>query len=467
MTTFRDNQRLINIPILTIYFMLSEEERLQHKAMIRRLNRIKAFTLGLYEFKILTKLGGVNSGLSEDIKAQIEDSNLLVRLPNDSDDNFVYAFNNVDLSSGYDAVEEFVHNFVVELAKQSVAILKERQAADADNADLSAKLDSVVYSFEKAIESGVQSYARLVAPPVVSECRSESCCRTAEEERTINGTTYNVVDDVSISCDTSVSQLQVGGGVALADLTEVLGCLARHGIPASEQRMVAGELARIFAEMFGIPSREESSMIAGGILDSSSDAIVIDKYGRLKPSEKPKLRISVERVPYIDGRGKRRREKYGVRVSVGSFEQRICFEETTQTMVYVAALLRHKMGKRLYIHELRNNSAGTVGAREVAKQWLRRIYTTIITPENAAFDKWIESVGSANNGGKKLYTAISSTKRIIAKHLEMYPDAIYYTLMMSKMDAQRDRYYTFNCSPDDIIICGELQGAMQGTVSIY
>lgn len=67
----------------------------------------------------------------------------------------------------------------------------------------------------------------------------------SEEERAINGTTYSSGDDVGILGDTSVSQLQVGGGMVLADLTEVLGCLGRHGIPASEQRMVAGELARI------------------------------------------------------------------------------------------------------------------------------------------------------------------------------------------------------------------------------
>ena len=97
MMTFRDDQKLINISMQTIYFMLSEEQRTQHKEMVELLNGLKAFTLGLYEFKILTKLGSVNSSLSDDIKAEIEANNLIVRLPNDTDGNFIYVFNNIDL----------------------------------------------------------------------------------------------------------------------------------------------------------------------------------------------------------------------------------------------------------------------------------------------------------------------------------------------------------------------------------
>ena len=121
MMTFRDDQKLINISMQTIYFMLSEEQRTQHKEMVEMFNSLKAFTLGLYEFKILTKLGSVNSSLSDDIKAEIEANNLIVRLPNDTDGNFIYVFNNIDLSEDRDIVEEHLHNFVVELAKQSIA----------------------------------------------------------------------------------------------------------------------------------------------------------------------------------------------------------------------------------------------------------------------------------------------------------------------------------------------------------
>jgi hypothetical protein len=49
----------------------------------------------------------------------------------------------------------------------------------------------------------------------------------------------------------------------------------------------------------------------------------------------------------------------------------------------------------------------------------------------------------------------------------MYPDAIYYSLIVSGKDAEKGGFYTFNCSPDDIIVCGELQELMQGMSSFY
>lgn len=455
MLTFRDDQKLINIRMLTIYFMLTEQERAQYKDMIERLNRVKAFTLGLYEFKILTKLGEVNNCLTDNLKAEIESNNLIVRLPNDVSDSFVYAFDNIDLSHDCDAVEECLHNFVIELAEQSISLLKGRQEANVDGLEFSSKLDDAIRSYQEAVKSGKRSYARRTAPQVIRECRQEIFSYADDANFGVKGNTmlFNFMGGLSDTNDES--------------LTRLYGCLRQHGIPESKQQKVASELADIFAEMFGVPGKEESAEIATGILDKKSNAIIINKCGRQKPSEKPNIQLAIERISYVDGRGKKRREKYGVRISVGTFEKQICFEDATQTMVYIAAILRHKMGKRLYIHELRNNGAGTTGAREIAKQWLKKIYTTTISSETAAFEKWIDSIRNANDVGKKLNTAASSTKRVVSKNLEMYPDAIYYSLLVSGKDAENGGYYTFNCSPDDVVICGELQEAMRGIPGIY
>lgn len=469
MITFRDDQKLINIRMQTIYFMLSEEQRTQHKEMVEMLNGLKAFTLGLYEFKILTKLGSVNSSLSDDIKAEIEANNLIVRLPNDTDDNFIYVFNNIDLSEDRDIVEEYLHNFVVELAKQSIALLKERQASNIDGLELSAKLDNVIYSFEEGIKVGERSYDRHTTPPIINVCHHKTLCRSFNEKRKHSGRldidlSDNKITPFSEECN---RLYELNGTTIESKLTRVLSCLDKHGISESKRQVVASELMDIFAEMFSIPAKEETKAIAMSICNNKSDAILIDKYSRIKPAEKPNLKIYIERIPYIDGRGNKNREKYGVRICAGSFEQKILFEETTQTMVYIAALLRHKMGEKLFVHEFRNNMAGTAGARESAKRWLKKIYTTIIKPENSEFDKWIDSISSAKNAGKKLNTAASSSKRVVKESLEMYPDALYYSLLISERCAADGAYYTFNCSPDDIIVCGELQEAIKGVAGMY
>lgn len=452
MLTFRDEQKLINISMSTIYFMLTEQECAKYKEMVERLNRSNAFTLGLYGFKVLTKLGGVNNCLTDDLKAEIESNNIIVRLPNDSQDNFVYAFDNIVLSGDCDDVERRIHNFVVELAERCISLLKERQEGSLDDSRSASQLDSVIDSYQEGIKSGRRSYTRRTAPRVVRTYNEDYC-----------GVPTGGMFKTSF-CTMNNNGLQ---DLDDDDLARLYGCLSKHGIPESKHKMVASELADIFAEMFGVPDKEESAEIAVGILDKSSNAIAINKSGRQRPSVKPNIRLHIERIPYTDGRGNKRREKYGVRISVGSFEQKIYFEDATQTMIYIAALLRHKMNRRLYIHELRNNGSGTNGAREIAKQWLKRIYTTIINPEAEAFEKWIESVRSPQDLGRKLNTAASSTKRVVSKNLEMYPDAIYYSLIVSGKDAEKGGFYTFNCSPDDIIVCGELQELMQGMPSFY
>ena len=474
MMTFRDNQKLINIRMMTIYFMLSEQERTQHKEVIDKFNRSMAFTLGLYEFKILTKLGGVNSCLSEDVKTHIEANNMIVRLPNDANDNFVYAFGNVNLTQNINSIERHLHNYVIELTEQSIELLKARQETNMDGSELSSQLDNIIYSLEEGIKSGKISYTQRTTPQEIKDRHLEGdysfnmiggyLNTTISNDKKAVTDTNKIPDDAVFG--TTWIQHNLDEGTAL-DFGRVLSCLSRHDIPESKQHLVAKELTEIFAEMFGIPTKEESKAIAKGILNEDSDAIYIDNCERKKPNEKPDLKIYIEHIPYIDGRGNKKREKYGIRISVGSFEKKIIFEDATQRMIYIAALLRHKMGKRLYVHELRNNSYGKTVDREVAKQWLKKIFKTIIKPEDSEFEKWMDSVSCAQNKGAKLNTATSSTKRIIKENLEMCPDALHYCLLKSVPRAADGTYYTFNCSPDDIVVCGELQEAIKSVAGMY
>ena len=79
----------------------------------------------------------------------------------------------------------------------------------------------------------------------------------------------------------------------------------------------------------------------------------------------------------------------------------------------------------------------------------------------------MDSISSVKNAGKILNTAASSSKRVVKESLKMYPDALYYSLLISERCAADGAYYTFNCSPDDIIVCGELQEAIKGVAGMY
>ena len=114
------------------------------------------------------------------------------------------------------------------------------------------------------------------------------------------------------------------------------------------------------------------------ILKPTNTTISIEDIADYKTNQQPNLHISIEKVPYIDKRKHREYTRYGVSVKFGDYSIPISFESTDQTMLYIAAILRYKINRPLYVHELRNNQKGSIQAREISRKWLSKLFSVII-----------------------------------------------------------------------------------------
>lgn len=172
---------------------------------------------------------------------------------------------------------------------------------------------------------------------------------------------------------------------------------------------------------------------------------------------KPAMCLSIERVPV--SRYKREVMRYGIVVTVGDYSIPISFLGNDQTMLYLTALIRHKMGKPLYRHEFIKNSKGRGSAyhRDRSRAWFKSVYHTIISSERGSFDKWMANIQDPAKSGRALSQAKSQSCSIIGDKLEMSPEAKSAYMLQLETDADNNTYYTFACSPDSISLSIELQ----------
>ena len=197
------------------------------------------------------------------------------------------------------------------------------------------------------------------------------------------------------------------------------------------------------------------------ILKPTNTTISIEDIADYKTNQQPNLHISIEKVPYIDKRKHREYTKYGVSVKFGDYSIPISFESTDQTMLYIAAILRYKINRPLYVHELRNNQKGSTLARDISRKWLSKLFSVIISKEQRAFDRWIDgTIRYRGNKGQAIYQAKSASTRRIKQRLQLCPNAILYCILNSEEGDNKDTYYNFKCHPDNISVCEELQEVM-------
>jgi hypothetical protein len=104
------------------------------------------------------------------------------------------------------------------------------------------------------------------------------------------------------------------------------------------------------------------------------------------------VRISVE--PVLVTKYRKSVRQYGIVVSVGGTKVPITFTGSDQTMLYLSAIVRYKVGQPLYVHEFYNNSKGLCSIYKRGKSygWLNRLFNTVVSRELGAFKKWLDNV---------------------------------------------------------------------------
>ena len=179
------------------------------------------------------------------------------------------------------------------------------------------------------------------------------------------------------------------------------------------------------------------------------------------------VRISVE--PVLVTKYRKSVRQYGIVVSVGGTKVPITFTGSDQTMLYLSAIVRYKVGQPLYVHEFYNNSKGLCSIYKRGKSygWLNRLFNTVVSRELGAFKRWLDNVQDSYKKGRALYQAKSQTAAIVKGALKSHPKAQEACLLQLQSDAAGDTYYSFACPRENISICEELQGLMNEFEVLY
>lgn len=451
----KDKERLININPLVVYFILSEEEHNEYCDDIRALNNYVGFTRGIFSFESVVHSNGASGVLPSALTSQFGSNNLLVRLLDDVDGSFQYLCSSIELNADEDTVEQRIIDFVVSVCRDNVAIAEHRNQslADANSCDTDPRahyFNQVKDIFTRAINK--RRFKRGVWR---KRCRSYDLSLTA------------------LSCSLESSPFESDSPFSdSANHTRMSGVSskARRVYDLISSEVDEKDMQSILLELLGsisqLPDFEDSKAIAEGVVnDKYADNVKRDHYSRFQPQQRPSLSISVKRISTVMYREKSK--KYGVEIVVNGHSASIYFSSKDQTMLYFAALLRHKIEQPLYLHELYNNSKGHKSKynRDISRRWLKSIYELVFGLSNKSFDTWYSGVDKQR--GKPLYQGKSQINNRIQKALCDMPDAIYYCLLNIETDSVGNTYYYVRSNPSDILVDDAMQSLCDKFETLY
>ena len=150
-------------------------------------------------------------------------------------------------------------------------------------------------------------------------------------------------------------------------------------------------------------------------------------------------------------------ERYGIEFSVNDTQVSLYIGDKTQTILYMAALIRFKMGRPLYLHELYRNSHGShsIYKREKTYKWLALIYKEIFG-KTGVFEKWANPLRDRVPQPRPGHDFNQAKSGLLNKLKDLFSGDLAYAVdcccLNIATDDNGDTYYTFNCSPDDIVL---------------
>ena len=210
---------------------------------------------------------------------------------------------------------------------------------------------------------------------------------------------------------------------------------------------------------FHTTDREESDRIAKGAIDQAfSYSLRQDLATRNKPENTPQMSAEIKRLQIRTRRDGTKVYGWGIEFCVNGESFPIYFGEKHQTMIYVCALLRAKVGEKMYLHEFYNNGKGRKCKfqRNRSKEWLEQVYHILFPTKNKDYDTWVAKIDKGR--GRPLNQGKSQIIRKVQELLyEQQPDGIYYSMVNTLADENGDSYYSIRLEPDSIIVPKEMQ----------
>lgn len=404
---------------LNIWFILNGDDRYRYIAEIDRIRQSNAFTLGIYDFQVESLKRGVNPDIpSEELRNAIASHNIMMRLFNDENDNHIFAFENIDLSLDIESWWRSVHNFVLNTAEQNRQLVertlaKRRNEKKRGSEEAIAEDEEILAILDRNVTKAKEEFELFIADNLKKSVSKNRISKPKERHSEVaSATTPQGEKDLNRAVTQLVNTIE------------------------NKEHLVK-ELLKLFAK-------------------SASDSNTLDESDGAIPT------ISIERVE--TRKYGRMRSRYGIVVTTANGRTPISFLSVDQTMIYITAMLRYKLGSPLRLFELYeqlNNRSYILKHRCPAlKSWLRKLYNTIVDKDGKNADRWINKIGKLESFGHPLYQAKSAANRVIRKALGSTLTA-EYCLLTTTLDSHSNTYYSFGCPPENITVDETLQALLE------
>lgn len=393
MKIIKDELRQLNLHPLVIYCVVSPEDPQERVEALKGLNRYQGFTRGIFKFQTVEHMGKYSDNVASELTDILKRYNMVVRLVDDATDSFYYAAHKVNFNKSFDEVEYSIQKFVVEVCRRNIKHLKSR---------------SEVYPqqfFKSAVElkgfrHGV--WAKLMGKEVTLDIRPAHNTRIQSSNSPMPDVFREKFSEASA--------------------------------------MDKPELLWAWVEQSGLfPAIEES-----------------DKTAKSYVKNPPKISVEIKQVVKQTLKSGKKKMAYGFVFTIDGEPISVYFGSKEQTMIYACALLRQKMGEKMYKHEIINNSKGlnpeSKHTRAKAKPWIKKVFDFFFDNDNCEFNKWFSGLG--RDHGRPLDQGKTQINSKIKANLP--ESALYFCKVNTKSDDLGDTYYDVLIPAEKITVPKEI-----------
>ena len=380
-----DKDRLINTDRLVAHFLLDEAEMSLYSDRIKRLNNIKTITKGVYKFVAMERPMGYVESLPESLNKVLKEYNLFIRLIDDKDDNYVYAYTNVDLSDG-EQTSRCLKEFITDVTHENIKIVTLRKEfSEGVDALATECMQGILDILYKALE--------------------------VRDSRSVWGVVQRALGSRQFCDMVSLSE----------DLPWSSRLAFKEFVKENKDNNPGEQLLRLLEEYYAKTDRNDSL-----------------------------TRVSIKRV--LVRKYRNVHERYGVEVEVDGKLETISFGCKYCTLLYIATLLRQKIGAKLYAHELYFNAQGARlrYQRDISESWFEDLYDALFHYDDREFAAWINKVREER--GQPLFQAKS---QIRSKVKALFPDR---SNIVERLELRTDKddtgatYYHVDCDSELIVL---------------
>lgn len=438
-----DKQKQLNYHPLAVYFMLQPSDFKRNEPKIKCLNKNARFTRGVFMFRAFERGKNFYSALTEQLAETLNKHNVILRLVDDIDGNFIYAFGNIDFTGKRNSLESSLDSFITGACKENITILKRLQSENTNNPENSTDNISMIEpminrftkamdpsSFTKALQGHISNNYALGSSPYFNNGLPDSMGSSSMFYNDLpNGLTH---------------------GHQLPPEIERIKYQIIQGITDIETKESIKALIQFYESHMDIPELKESDKyVQGTIDDTQSQDLKTDLCARKEPANMPNITIGIKQVVsrvYQKKTGDKVVKKWGVEITIDGEPIEINIGSTDAIMVYLCTLLKAKVGETFP----RKVFCNTKSSSELT--WLERVYRKVFSARHNEFAEWHTRVGE--NSCQAINQGKSNVQRDIRKHLsERFADALFYCNI--NLDRSQSAYY-INLPSERITIPEEL-----------